>query len=78
MQKKGICPLTVKLLLNMYIELKLQAKWNDILIDKFNVTNQIIKSNQFYFSTTYNVQYKGNMNIRNKKHILKNGWSPDC
>ena len=39
--KKGMCPLTVRLLLNMYTEQKLQVKWNDILSDKFEVTNGV-------------------------------------
>ena len=39
--KKGMCPLTVRLLLNMYTEQKLQVKWNDILSDKFHVTNGV-------------------------------------
>ena len=41
MLKKGLCPLTVRILLNMYTEQKLQVKWNDILSDKFNVTNGV-------------------------------------
>ena len=39
--EKGMCPLTVRLLLNMYVEQKLQVKWNDILTDKFDVTNGV-------------------------------------
>ena len=39
--KKGMCPLTVRLLLNMYTEQKLQVKWNKLLTDKFNVTNGV-------------------------------------
>jgi len=38
MLKKGMCLFTVKLLLNIYTEQKLQVKWNDILSDKFEVT----------------------------------------
>ena len=41
MLKKGMCPLTVRLLLNMYTEQKLQVKWNGILSDKFGVTNGV-------------------------------------
>ena len=41
MLKKGMCPLTVRLLLNMYTEQKFQVKWNDIMTDKFNVTNGV-------------------------------------
>ena len=41
MLKKGMCPLTVRLLLNMYTEQKLQVKWNGILSDKFEVTNGV-------------------------------------
>ena len=41
MLKKGMCPLTVRLLLNMYTEQKLQVKWNDIISDKFEVTNGV-------------------------------------
>ena len=41
MLKKGMCPLTVRLLLNMYTEQKLQVKWNDILSDKFDVSNGV-------------------------------------
>ena len=39
--RKGMCPLTVRLLLNMYTKQKLQVKWNDILTDKFDVTNGV-------------------------------------
>ena len=38
---KGMCPLTVRLLMNMYTNQKLQVKWNDRLSDKFNVTNGV-------------------------------------
>ena len=41
MLKKGVCPLTVRLLLNMYTEQKFPFKWNDIITDKFNVTNGV-------------------------------------
>ena len=39
--KKGMCPLTVRLLLNMYTEQRFQVKWNDILTEKFHVTNGV-------------------------------------
>ena len=35
MLKKGMCPLTVRLLLNMYTQQKLQVKWNNILTQQF-------------------------------------------
>ena len=39
--KKGMCPLTVRLLLSMYIKQKLQVKWNNHISHKFNVTNGV-------------------------------------
>ena len=39
--RKGMCPLTVRLLLSMYTNQKLQVKWNDHLTQKFNVTNGV-------------------------------------
>ena len=36
-----MCPLTVRLLMNMYVSQKLQVKWNDRLSDKFDVTNGV-------------------------------------
>ena len=39
--KKGMCPLTVRLLLSMYTNQKLQVKWNSHLTDKFSVTNGV-------------------------------------
>ena len=38
---KGMCPLTVRLLLNMYTKQKLQVKWNNHMTQKFNVTNGV-------------------------------------
>ena len=38
---KGMCPLTVRLLLNMYTKQKLQVKWNNRLSLKFDVTNGV-------------------------------------
>ncbi|CAL4144648.1 unnamed protein product, partial [Meganyctiphanes norvegica] len=38
---KGMCPLTVRLLLNMYTKQKLQVKWNNRLSSKFDVTNGV-------------------------------------
>ena len=38
---KGMCPLTVRLLMNMYTSQKLQVKWNDKLSEKFDVTNGV-------------------------------------
>ena len=38
---KGMCPLTVRLILNMYTKQKLQVKWNDHLTQKFEVTNGV-------------------------------------
>ena len=38
---KGMCPLTVRLLMNMYTSQKLQVKWNDRLSDKFDVSNGV-------------------------------------
>ena len=37
--EKGMCPLTMRLLLNMYTNQKLQVKWNNTKSHKFNVTN---------------------------------------
>ena len=39
--KRGMCPLTIRLLLNMYIQQKLQVKWNNHKSYKFNVTNGV-------------------------------------
>ena len=36
---KGMCPLTVRLLLQMYLNQTLQVKWDDITSRQFNVTN---------------------------------------
>ena len=41
MLKKGMCPLTVRLLLNMYTQQKLQVKWDNILTQQFDVTNGV-------------------------------------
>ena len=38
---KGMSPLTVRLLLNMYISQKLQVKWNNHYSQKFDVTNGV-------------------------------------
>ena len=38
---KGMCPLTVRLLLSMYTNQKLQVKWNSRLSSKFDVTNGV-------------------------------------
>ena len=39
--EKGMCPLIVRLLLNMYTNQKLQVKWNNCISAKFNVTNGV-------------------------------------
>ncbi|CAL4163386.1 unnamed protein product, partial [Meganyctiphanes norvegica] len=36
-----MCPLTVRLLLNMYTTQKLQVKWNSNISPKFDVTNGV-------------------------------------
>ena len=41
LDRKGMCPLTTRLLLNMYINQKLQVKWNNTKSYKFNVTNGV-------------------------------------
>ena len=38
---RGMCPLTVRLLLNMYTNQKLQVKWNSYISPKFEVTNGV-------------------------------------
>ena len=38
---KGMCPLIVRLLLNMYINQKLQVKWNNCMSDTFEVSNGV-------------------------------------
>ena len=38
---RGMCPLTVRLLLNMYTKQKLQVKWNNHISHKFDVTNGV-------------------------------------
>lgn len=35
---RGMCPMTVRLLLNMYTKQKLQVKWNNCILPKFDVT----------------------------------------
>merc|ERR1711951_125526 len=41
LMKKGMCPLTVRLLLNMYVNQKLQVKCNNHKSEKFSVTNGV-------------------------------------
>ena len=36
---RGMCPLTVRLLLNMYTKQKLQVKWNDFISPNFDIKN---------------------------------------
>ena len=36
-----MCPLVVRLLLYMYINQKLQVRWNDIVSNRFNVNNGV-------------------------------------
>ena len=38
---RGMCPLTIRLLLSMYTNQKLQVKWNNCKSHKFNVTNGV-------------------------------------
>ena len=38
---RGMCPLTVRLLLNMYTNQKLQVKWNNCISSKFDITNGV-------------------------------------
>ena len=38
---KGMCPITVRLLLSMYTNQKLQVKWNNHLTQKLEVTNGV-------------------------------------
>ena len=38
---KGMCPLTVRLLLQMYLNQTLHVKWDDIISRQFNVTNGV-------------------------------------
>ena len=38
---RGMCPITVRLLLNMYTKQKLQVKWNNCMSSKFDVTNGV-------------------------------------
>ena len=38
---KGMCPITVRLLLSMYTNQKLQVKWSNQVTQKFNVTNGV-------------------------------------
>ena len=44
---KGMCPLTVRLLLNMYVKQKLQVKWNNCISSKFIVTNGV-RQGEYY------------------------------
>ena len=36
-----MCPIIIRLLLNMYTQQKLQVKWNDVTSDQFNVSNGV-------------------------------------
>ena len=36
-----MCPVTVRLLLNMYLNQKIQVKWNGLLSEPFNVSNGV-------------------------------------
>ena len=38
---KGMCPLTIRLLMSMYTSQKLQVKWNDKISERFEVTNGV-------------------------------------
>ena len=38
---RKMCPIIIRLLLNMYTQQKLQVKWNGIISDKFNVSNGV-------------------------------------
>ena len=38
---KNMCPITVRLLLNMYINQKIQVKWNGKLSEPFSVSNGV-------------------------------------
>ena len=38
---KSMCPVTVRLLLNIYLSQKIQVKWNGIISQPFNVTNGV-------------------------------------
>ena len=38
---RGMCPIIIRLLLNMYTQQKLQVKWNGVISDQFNVSNGV-------------------------------------
>ena len=38
---RGMCPLAIRLLLNMYTQQKLQVKWNGSISNQFNVSNGV-------------------------------------
>ena len=38
---KGMCPVTVRVLLNMYMSQKIQVKWNGFISDAFGVSNGV-------------------------------------
>ena len=38
---RGMCPITVRLILNMYLNQKIQVKWNGLLSQPFEVTNGV-------------------------------------
>ena len=38
---RNMCPIIIRLLLNMYIQQKLQVKWNDVTSEQFNVSNGV-------------------------------------
>ena len=38
---KGICPIILRLLLNIYTHQKLQVKWNGVVSDQFEVSNGV-------------------------------------
>ena len=38
---KGMCPVVVRLLLSMYVNQKLQVKWNNVMSQRFNISNGV-------------------------------------
>ena len=65
--RKGMCPLTVRLLLSMYTNQKLQVKWNNHLTQKFNVTNGVQQGRVLLplLSSIYEDKLKEKLNVTN-------------
>ena len=53
--KKGMCPLVVRLLLNMYTRQQLQVRWNTNVSAPFTVTNGVRQGGSYVPSSIWNI-----------------------